>query len=61
MCDFESKSERGLKTNRTRKQEPCDWCEFICKEKNELKEHKMNEHTSEYSAGVFRGYFGKSP
>ena len=30
FCDFQAKSERGLKSQKTRKHEICDWCEFIC-------------------------------
>ena len=31
LCEFIAKSERGLKTHKTRKHESCEWCNSICK------------------------------
>ena len=56
ICEFVGKSERGLKTHKTRKHWNCNWCDFLCKEESELKKHKMDEHTLQYSAEVLRSY-----
>ena len=32
LSDFTAKSERGLKTHKTRKHNTCDWCDFSCLE-----------------------------
>ena len=48
FCDFQAKSERGLKSHKTRKHENCDWCEFICDSNSEMKKHKMDKHTIAY-------------
>ena len=54
VCEFVGKSERGLKTYKTRKHWNHNWCDFLCKEESELKKHKMEEHTLQYSAEVLR-------
>ena len=56
VCEFVGKSERGLKTHKTRKHWNHNWCDFLCKEESELKKHKMEEHTLQYSAEVLRSY-----
>ena len=56
MCDFEAKSERGLKTHKNRKHESCEWCDFVCKEEEDLKKHKMDEHMLKYSAELLQNY-----
>ena len=61
ICEFIVKSDRGLKSHKTRKHENCDWCKFICKEESEMKKHKMDQHTIEYSKEVLQGLIGKSP
>ena len=61
FCDFQAKSERGLKSHKTRKHENCDWCEFICDSNSEMKKHKMDKHTIAYSKEVLQGFIGKSP
>ena len=61
VCDFQVKSERGLKSHKTRKHENCDWCEFICDSNSEMKKHKMDKHTIAYSKEVLQGFIGKSP
>ena len=61
VCDFQAKSERGLKSNKTRKHESCDWCEFICDSNSGMKKHKMDKHTIAYSKEVLQGFIGKSP
>ena len=55
-CTFEAKSERGLKTHKTRKHESCEWCDFVCKEEDDLKKHKLDEHMLKYSAELLRSY-----
>ena len=61
ICEFAAKSDRGLKTHKSRKHENCDWCEFICAEESEMKKHKMDKHTIEYSKEVLEGFIAKSP
>ena len=61
ICEFIAKSERGLKSHKTRKHENCEWCDFICETVNEMKEHKMDQHTLKYSREVLEGLCGKSP
>ena len=56
LCTFEAKSERGLKTHKTRKHESCEWCDFVCKEEDDLKKHKLDEHMLKYSAELLRSY-----
>ena len=56
ICDFVAKSERGLKTHKTRKHYNCNWCDFVCEEESDIKKHKMDEHTLEYSAEILRSY-----
>ena len=45
ICDFAAKSERGLKTHKTRKHCNCDWCEYICDDESDMKKHKFDKHT----------------
>ena len=61
ICEFVAKSERGLKSHKTRKHENCNWCDFICEERSEMEKHKMGKHTIQYSKEVLEGYMGKSP
>ena len=61
ICEFTAKSDRGLKTHKSRKHENCDWCEFICAEESEMKKHKMDKHTIAYSKEVLKGFIAKSP
>ena len=61
ICEFTAKSDRGLKTHKSRKHENCDWCEFICEEESEMKKHKMDKHTIAYSKEVLKGFIAKSP
>ena len=61
ICEFTAKSDRGLKSHKTRKHENCDWCEFICAEESEMKKHKMDKHTIAYSKEVLQGLIAKSP
>ena len=56
ICDFVAKSERGLKTHKTRKHYNCNWCDFVCEKESDIKKHKMDEHTLEYSAEILRSY-----
>ena len=53
-CDFAAKSERGLKTHKTRKHSKCEWCEFICDDEKEMKKHKFDKHTMEYGAELLQ-------
>ena len=34
ICEFIAKSERGLKSHKTRKHENCEWCDYICNSKS---------------------------
>ena len=61
ICEFTAKSDRGLKSHKTRQHENCDWCEFICAEESEMKKHKMDKHTIAYSKEVLQGLIAKSP
>ena len=61
ICEFIAKSERGLKSHRTRKHENCEWCEYICDSESDMKKHKMDEHTLKYSRELLVGLMGKSP
>ena len=61
ICEFTAKSDKGLKTHKSRKHENCDWCEFICAEESEMKKHKMDKHTIAYSKEVLKGFIAKSP
>ena len=61
ICEFIGKSERGLKSHRTRKHENCEWCEYICDSESDLKKHKMDQHYLKYSKEVLVGLMGKSP
>ena len=54
LCEFEAKSERGLKTHKNRKHESCEWCAFVCKEESDLKKHKMDKHMLKYSAELLQ-------
>ena len=53
VCEFAAKSERGLKTHRTRKHENCKWCDFICEGEEEMKTHKFDQHV-EYRAELLQ-------
>ena len=57
ICDFSAKSERGLKTHKTRKHINCNWCDLICKDESELKKHKMDKHSLEYSVELLQNYY----
>ena len=37
ICEFIAKSERGLKSHRTRKHENCEWCEYIWESETDMK------------------------
>ena len=61
ICEFIAKSERGLKSHKTRKHENCEWCDYICNSKSEMKKHKLDKHTLKYSREVLEELMGKSP
>ena len=48
LCEFAAKSERGLKTHKTREHNKCDLCDYISDDENEIKKHKFNKHTMQY-------------
>ena len=54
ICEFAAKSERGLKTHKTRKHYNCDWCDFICDNESDVKKHKFDKHTMEYGAELLQ-------
>ena len=54
FCDFIAKTERGLKTHKTRKHCSCDWCDYICKEESDMKKHKFDKHTLEYGTELLK-------
>ena len=54
ICEFAAKSERGLKTHKTRKHFNCDWCDYICDDEKEIKKHKFDKHTMEYGAELLQ-------
>ena len=56
VCEFAAKSERGLKTHRTRKHDNCNWCDYICDDEEEMKKHKFDQHV-EYSAELLRNCY----
>ena len=57
LCEFAAKSERGLKTHRTRKHINCEWCDFICNENSEIKQHKMEKHSLQYSVELLQNCY----
>ena len=57
VCDFIAKSERGLKTHKSRKHCNCNWCDFICNDEKELKKHKIDKHSMEYSVELLQGCY----
>ena len=57
FCDFSVKSERGLKTHKSRKHCNCNWCDFTCKDESELKEHKLDKHSMEYSVEILQSCY----
>ena len=57
FCEFVAKSERGLKTHKTRKHLNCEWCEFICIDDSEMKKHKMDKHTLQYSVELLQNCY----
>ena len=61
ICEFIAKSERGLKSHKTRKHENCEWCDYICNSKSEMKKHKLDKHPLKYSREVLEEFMGKSP
>ena len=54
FCDFIAKTERGLKTHKTRKHCSCDWCDYICKNESDMKKHKFDKHTLEYGTELLK-------
>ena len=61
LCDLSAKSERGLKTHKTRKHINCDWCDLINNYKSEMKKHKMDKHSLQYSVEFLQNAFGLIP
>ena len=57
FCDFSAKSERGLKTHKSRKHCNCNWCDFTCKDESEFKEHKLDKHSMEYSVEILQSCY----
>ena len=57
LCEFTAKTDRGLKTHKTRKHINCDWCDYICNEKKELEKHKMDNHTLEYGVEMLQNCY----
>ena len=54
FCDFIAKTERGLKTHKTRKHCSCEWCDYICKDESDMKKHKFDKHTLQYGTELLK-------
>ena len=57
FCDFSAKSERGLKTHKTRKHINCEWCDLICNDESEMKKHKIDKHSLQYSVELLQNCY----
>jgi hypothetical protein len=54
FCDFIAKTDRGLKTHKTRKHCSCEWCDYICKDESDMKKHKFDKHTLDYGTELLK-------